>query len=80
MKSINKDEKNVPAMEFGLRNYLNTRVNIIYDDRDKASSKKGMLLSVSDVFVIINIEDTGFPEAYPVSRIIRMILLGGSNG
>jgi len=79
MKSINKNEKSVSAIVFGLGNYLNKRVNIIFDDREKASSKKGVLLSVSDAFVIIGIEDTGIPEAYPVSRIIRMILLGDNN-
>lgn len=80
MKTIDKNEKSVSAMAFGLKNYLNRRVNIIFDDREKASSKKGMLLSVSDAFVIIGIEDTGIPEAYPVSRVIRIILLGESNG
>ena len=79
MKSIDKNEKSVSAIIFGLGNYLNKRVNIIFDDREKASSKKGVLLSVSDAFVIIGIEDTGIPEAYPVSRIIRMILLGDNN-
>jgi hypothetical protein len=58
------------------KDYLNKRIDIVFDDREKASIKRGILLSVSDAFVIIHIEETGIPEAYPVSRIIRLILLG----
>jgi hypothetical protein len=80
MKSINKNKTGMVEAFSEWKDYLNKRIDIVFDDREKASIKRGILLSVSDAFVIIHIEETGIPEAYPVSRIIRLILLGGING